>query len=147
MLKPQPILMFFVRTTLTLPYRSGAQQRPRPEPSFLDDNVTSKQPLAKPLHGSVQTGPFEEIAFRSNTHQYEPGHYRVQAKDEFAEIFIFGQQKSVFVIRSPQKLCIGRSRRDFGRVDHIVPAAAKVTHERCIDAFVGKAPHAPSSQR
>jgi hypothetical protein len=146
MLKPEPILMFFVRTTLTLPYRYRAQQRPRPEPSFLDDNVTSKQPLAKPLHGSVQTGPFEEIV-RSNTHQYEPGHYHVQAKDEFAEIFIFGQQKSVFVIRSPQKLCIGRSRRDFGRVDHIVAAAAKVTHERCIDAFVGKPPHAPSSQR
>jgi hypothetical protein len=147
MLKPPPILMFFVKATLTLPYRYRARQRPRPEPSFLDDNVTSKQTLAKPLHGSVQTGPFEEIPFRSNTHQYETGHYHVQAKDKLAEILIFGQQKSLFVIRSPQKRCIGRSRRDFGRVDHIVPAVAKVTHERCIDAFVGKPPHAPSGQR
>jgi hypothetical protein len=51
----------------------------------------------------------------------------VQAKDEFAEVFILGQQKSVFIIRPLQKLCIGRSRRDFGCVDHIVSAAAKVT--------------------
>jgi hypothetical protein len=71
----------------------------------------------------------------------------VQAKDEFAEVLIFGQQKSVFVIGSPQKLCIGRSRRDFGRLDHIVSGTAKVTHERRIDALVAEPPHAPSSQR
>src|SRR5690242_8317721 len=72
------------RTIAQQPVRSSresAQQPPRPEPSFLDDNVTSKQPLAKPLHGSVQTGPFEEMPFRSNTHQYDPRHYHVQAKD------------------------------------------------------------------
>jgi hypothetical protein len=71
----------------------------------------------------------------------------VQTKDEFAKVLIFGQQKSVFVIGSPQNLRIGRFRRDFGRVDHIMSGTAKATHERCIDAFVGKPPHASSGQR
>ena len=71
----------------------------------------------------------------------------MQTKDEFAKVLIFGQQKSVFVIGSLQNLCIGRCRGDFGRIDHIVSGTAKATHERCIDAFVGQPPHAPSGQR
>jgi hypothetical protein len=71
----------------------------------------------------------------------------VQTKDEFAKVLIFGQQKSVFVVGSLQNLCIGRFRRDFGHVDHIMSGTAKATHERCIDAFVGKPPHAFSGQR
>jgi hypothetical protein len=63
------------------------------------------------------------------------------SKSQIAEIFVFGQQYPIFLVRAFHDLGIGRPRRNVGHVNDVVPKVAQLLNKGHVNAFIDQPAH------
>ena len=63
------------------------------------------------------------MLFWSDPQKHDSWHRLVQSENQFAEIFVFGQQEPIFVIGPPRDFRISCPRLDLGDVERVMSGA------------------------
>lgn len=75
------------------------------------------------------------------THQYNPRNSLPSAKDEIAEILVFGEKNPLLVLRKLDHIGIIQASRSFGNIKHIVAVSSKEFDQRRRNTLVSQPAH------
>ena len=76
-----------------------------------------------------------------NAQQDDAGALPTAPKHQITEIFVFGQQKPIILLRPPHDRGVVLCRRDLRHVNNIVAISPKPCNQPGIHAFVGEPAH------
>ena len=79
--------------------------------------------------------------FTTDAQQHNSGYGALSAKDQIAEIFVFGKQQSHLARRECDDIGIAQTGSGFCDIEHVVTVGPQKRNQGCCDAFVSEPAH------